>query len=130
MCIPSTRSCARITMAARFLICVSRSGATKAFRELEACAGVAHVPGRGRYGLRRVAADLAEEMTSDDRVKDRLGGWRRAETRKYIYQDRVTYQLRTAAAVVRRRMRLGTALDSDASTQNENTNEVRQVDVN
>src|ERR1700730_17198117 len=50
----------------------------------------------------RIAADLAEEMTTDDRVKDRLGGWRRSEMRRYIYQDRVTDELRTAAAVVRR----------------------------
>ena len=36
---------------------------------------VDHVEGRGWYGLRRIAADLAESATTDDRVKDRLGGW-------------------------------------------------------
>ena len=33
-----------------------------------------HIVGRGWYGLRRIAADLAESATTDDRVKDRLGG--------------------------------------------------------
>jgi hypothetical protein len=44
--------------------------------------------GRGWYGLRTIAADLAESATTGDRVKDRLGGWQDSETRKPIYQDR------------------------------------------
>ena len=66
-----------------------------------------HVDGRGWYGLRRIAADLAESATTDDRVKDRLGGWQHSETRKQIYQDRQTDELRTEAAKVRRELRLG-----------------------
>jgi hypothetical protein len=88
---------------------MTRTAALKAYRALEACAGVAHLQGRGWYGLRRVATDLAEQFTADDRVKDRLGGWRRSDTRKYIYQDRLTQALRVKAAVVRREMRLGIA---------------------
>ena len=66
-----------------------------------------HVEGRGWYGLRRIAADLAESATTDDRVKDRLGGWQDSETRKQIYQDRQTDELRAEAAKVRRELRLG-----------------------
>ena len=40
-------------------------------------------------------------------MKDRLGGWQDSETRKQIYQDRQTDELRTEAAKVRRALRLG-----------------------
>jgi hypothetical protein len=40
-------------------------------------------------------------------VKDRLGGWQDSETRKQIYQDRQTDELRAEAAKVRRALRLG-----------------------
>lgn len=77
---------------------LSRDGARVAFKELEAIAKVNHVEGRGWHGLRRIAADLAESATTDDRVKDRLGGWQDSATRKQIYQDRQTDELRTDAA--------------------------------
>ena len=64
---------------------LSRDGARVAFKQLEALAKVEHVVGRGSYGLRRIAADLAESATTDHRVKDRLGGWQDSETRKQIY---------------------------------------------
>ena len=85
----------------------SRDGARVAFKELEAIAKVEHLEGRGWYGLRRISANLAEPATSDDRVKDRLVGWQDSETRKQIYQDRQTDELRTEAAKVRRELRLG-----------------------
>jgi hypothetical protein len=84
------------------------SGAgTGDLQELEAIAKVDHVAGRGWYGLRRIAADTAESATTDDRVKDRLGGWQDSETRKQIYQDRQTDELRTEASKVRRGLRHG-----------------------
>ena len=86
---------------------LSRDGARVAFKQLEAIAKVDHMEGRGWYGLRRIAADLAESATTDDRVKDRLGGWQDSETRKQIYQDRQTDELRAEAAKVRRELRLG-----------------------
>ena len=89
---------------------LSRDGARAAFQELERIARVPYVRGRGWYGLRRIAADMAETETTDDRVKDRLGGWKDSETRKQIYQDRETDRLRVEAASVRRRMRLGADL--------------------
>ena len=86
---------------------ISREGARVAFKQLEAIAKVKHVEGRGWYGLRRIATDLAESATTDDHVKDRLGGWQDSETRKQIYQDRQTDELRAEAAKVRRALRLG-----------------------
>ncbi len=49
----------------------------------------------------------SRKKSTDDRVKDRLGGWRRSDTRKYVYQDRLSFAIRTQAALVRRHMRLG-----------------------
>lgn len=92
---------------------LSRDGARVAFRHLEVVASVDHVEGRGWYGLRRIAADLAESATTDDRVKDRLGGWQDSETRKQIYQDRYTDELRAEAAKVRRELRLGGTAEAD-----------------
>ena len=94
---------------------LSRDGARVAFIELEAIDKVEHVEGRGWYGLRRIAADLAESATTDDRVKDRLGGWQDSETRKQIYQDRQTDVLRAEAAKVRRELRLGTKQPVDGA---------------
>ena len=89
---------------------ISRDGARVVFKQLEAIAKVDHIPGRGWYGLRRQAADMAETATNDDRVKDRLGGWQDSETRKSIYQDRETDALRAQAASVRRQLRIGRGL--------------------
>ena len=86
---------------------ISREGARVAFKQLEAIAKVKHVEGRGWYGLRRIATDLAESATTDDHVKDRLGGWQDSETRKQVYQDRQADELRAEAATVRRTLRLG-----------------------
>ena len=112
---------------------LSRDGARKAFQELEEIAGVEHRPGRGWYGLRRIATDLAETATTDDRVKDRLGGWQHSETRKHIYQDRETDQLRAAAAGVRRQLRLGiglpNALDSDARQESKRSDDMDRLDL-
>jgi hypothetical protein len=89
---------------------MTRDGARVAFKQLEAIAKVDHIQGRGWYGLRRQAADMAETATTDDRVKDRLGGWQDSETRKSIYQDRETDVLRAQAAHVRRTLRVGRGL--------------------
>ena len=49
------------------------------------------------------------------RVKDRFGRWQDIETRKQIYQDQMTQQLRAEAASVRRQIRLGVGLPSSPS---------------
>ena len=95
---------------------LTRDGAREKFRELESIAKVNHIAGRGWYGLRRQAADMAETATNDDRVKDRLGGWQDSETRKTIYQDRQTDALREQAASVRRQLRVGKGLSLAKAT--------------
>jgi hypothetical protein len=96
---------------------LSRDGARLALKRLEAIAKVDDVEGRGCYGLRRIAADLAESPTTDDRVKGRLGGWQDSETRKQIYQDRETDEFRAEAAKARRERRLGGKSQANAATK-------------
>ena len=108
---------------------ISRDGARVAFKQLEAIAKVEHTPRRGWYGLRRQAADMAETATNDDRVKDRLGGWQDSETRKSIYQDRETDELRAQAASVRRQLRIGRGLVISASTSQVRAASRRSTDV-
>lgn len=74
------------------------------FHALERTAGITPVPGRGFYGLRRVAADLAPDYSGDGRVLDRVGGHGR-ETREGIYQDREDLRFVCQAAEVRAAMR-------------------------
>jgi hypothetical protein len=63
---------------------------------------------RGRKSLNVVEKDgSSSDFASDERVKDRLGGWQDSESRKHIYQDRETQELRAEAANVRQRLRLG-----------------------
>lgn len=74
-------------------------------KEFEAAVGVAHVHGRGFYGLRRVMTDIAEDYTGDGRELDRLTGHAASGTRSRIYQDRHKEEFREGAAEVRARMR-------------------------
>lgn len=85
---------------------LNRRTALDMFHDLERAAGITPQSGRGWYGLRRQATDLAPTYTSDDRVLDRVGGHERA-TREGIYQDRRTEQLRARAADVRAQVRSG-----------------------
>ncbi len=55
--------------------------------------------------------------TNDDRVKDRLGGWQDSETRKSIYQDRETDELRAQAASLRRQLRIGRGLTVSVNSE-------------
>ena len=74
-------------------------------KEFEAAVGVAHVHGRGFYGLRRVMTNIAEDYTGDSRELDRLTGHAASGTRSRIYQDRHKEEFREGAAEVRARMR-------------------------
>lgn len=49
------------------------------------------------------------------RVKDRFGSWQDSATRKQIYQDQMTQQLRAEAASVHRQIRLSIGLPSTPS---------------
>lgn len=84
----------------------NRRTALDHFHALERAAGITPVRGRGFYGIRRVAADLAPEFSQDDRVLDRIGGHGR-EAREGTYQDRENLQFVRDAARVRAALRTG-----------------------
>lgn len=74
------------------------------FNELEKDAGVEHREGRGWYGLRRLAADLAPDYTSHAGVLNNLGHWADSRTRE-SYQQAFNPAITGKAARVRRQMR-------------------------
>ncbi|MDQ3605085.1 MAG: hypothetical protein M3418_02690 [Gemmatimonadota bacterium] len=75
------------------------------FHDLERLAGVTPQKGRAFYGLRRQATDMAPDFATDDRVLDRLTGHLDGATRKQVYQDRESDEMRARAAKVRQSMR-------------------------
>ena len=58
------------------------------FRDLEALAGVESESGRGWYGLRRLFADLAEDVTSDERTLNHITKHQDSTMRRQRYQQR------------------------------------------
>jgi integrase len=84
---------------------LTRDAARKMFQQLEKIAGVEHVPGRGWYGTRRTATDLAEDLESDQRVLNALSGHRDSRTRQTIYQDENRPEVLARAAQARSRLR-------------------------
>jgi hypothetical protein len=93
---------------------LTRDAARKMFQALERIAGVAHVPGRGWYGVRRIAADIAEDLEKDERVLNSLTGHRDSRTRQTIYQDEDRPEVLARAAQTRLKVRSGEE-SSDAS---------------
>lgn len=84
-----------------------RATALSLFHELEELAGVQPQPGRGWYGLRRKATDVARRHTTDAKVLNAQGGWKDSRTRETIYQDPDNAEISIEAARVRREARLG-----------------------
>ena len=80
------------------------TGMRKAFLALEEAAGVEHVPDRGWYGLRRWAADRAEDLEKDERALNTLTGHSHTSTRRG-YQEREATGPRKKAAEVRAKLR-------------------------
>jgi integrase len=80
---------------------LTRSAALGMFHQLELVAGVDHVPGRGWYGVRRVAADVAEDVEKDERVLNSITGHRDSSTRRMVYQDRERREVLDKAASAR-----------------------------
>lgn len=93
---------ARVVAGARPL---TRDAALKMFYELEQVAGVSHIPGRGWYGVRRVATDLAENVEKDERVLNSITGHRDSTTRRLVYQDSERSDVLIRAAEVRAEVR-------------------------
>lgn len=74
------------------------------WRELEELADVQHMDGRGWYGVRRRASDDSEDETSDERVLNKMGGWKNSQTRRR-YQDAGRTDIAEKAADVRSKIR-------------------------
>ncbi len=77
----------------------------KMFVAVEEAAGVEHLDGRAFYGLRRQAADLGPEFSTDSRVLNRLTGHADSATRERVYQDSENLRVAASAAKARQRMR-------------------------
>lgn len=81
-----------------------KTGMARAWRALEAIAGVEHVEHRLWYGMRRRAADDAEDVETDARVLNKLGAWKHTGTREG-YQEQGRMDIAERAAAVRQRIR-------------------------
>ena len=85
---------------------MGRQQMLRAFHKLEREAGITPVPGRGWYGLRRLSADLANDVETDTRVLNQTGGWAQGSTvREDTYQDTDRLKIAAKVAVVREKMR-------------------------
>ena len=93
----------------------------KLFRGLEALAGVESKPGRGWYGLRRIFADLAEDITSDERALNHITKHDGSNMRRKRYQERerprITKVASETVAAVRRRVVTSDAGDADRTSE-------------
>jgi hypothetical protein len=85
------------------------------FHDLERIAGVTEVKGRGWYGVRRRATDLAEDQETDERVLNSVSGHRNSDTRRLVYQESERPEVLARAVITRSRVRRGrpNALESD-----------------
>jgi integrase len=84
---------------------LNRSAALKMFRKVERLAGVPTVLGRGWYGVRRTATDLAEDVETDERVLNSISGHRDSKTRRLKYQQNNRPEVLAQAAAARQRLR-------------------------
>lgn len=66
---------------------VSRHQRNRWFKLAESTAGIEHVAGRGAYGIRRVAVDLAKQEGISDAALKNLGGWSSVGTPNRVYAD-------------------------------------------
>jgi hypothetical protein len=78
------------------------------------------VKGRGWYGVRRIAADAAEDIEKDERVLNSITGHRDSYTRRMVYQDRERPEVLRQAARTRMAVRGAThaATESEISATN------------
>lgn len=86
---------------------MSPSGLYIMWLALEDLAGVPHLDRRAWYGMRRLQSDTAEDVESDARVLNAMGGWKRTATRER-YQEEGRLDIAEKAAETRRRIRPGT----------------------
>lgn len=88
----------------RQLTPVTRDGLRGWFQNYESKLGIPHVTGRGWYGVRRQAADLAENTVSDARALNLLTGHSDERMRR-AYQDRDNPEVRRLAVTARHSIR-------------------------
>jgi hypothetical protein len=83
---------------------VTKDGLRGWFQEYEQRLGIPHVSGRGWYGVRRTASDLAEDSVKDARALNLLTGHRGSQTRRG-YQDPEHDEVRRLAVAARTSIR-------------------------
>lgn len=83
---------------------VTKDGLRGWFQEYEQRLGIPHVSGRGWYGVRRTASDLAEDSVKDARALNLLTGHRGSQTRRG-YQDPEHDEVRRLAVEARTSIR-------------------------
>jgi len=84
---------------------IDRSAIRAWFDEAEELAGIAHVAGRGAYGLRRVAVDTAKAFGISREGLKQQGGWQDSHIPDAIYAEQDSASARKEAADIRRRIR-------------------------
>lgn len=77
----------------------------KRFRRIEAAAGVAYLPGRGWYGLRRQGVDAAKQAGISREGLKAQGGWSDTQVPDAIYAEQDAVYARQEAREVRAKIR-------------------------
>jgi hypothetical protein len=106
---PSGRFCKGKSKVIANAKCLTRDAALGMFHDLEGIAKVASVPGRGWYGVRRIATDVGEDFEKDERVLNSISGHTDSATRRQVYQERERPSVLRQAAITRDRIRRGSA---------------------
>jgi hypothetical protein len=89
-----------------------RTALRRAWWKLEELAGVEHRRWRKWYGLRRIGSDTGEDVESDERVLNDLGGWTDSATRRK-YQEKGRTDVAEKVRRVRERIRPNTRRSSE-----------------
>jgi integrase len=84
---------------------VNRRTLQQWFKEAEQLAGIAHVKGRGAYGLRRAAVDGAKELGISREGLKEHGGWVDSQMPDQVYADQEADYARDEARDVRAKIR-------------------------
>lgn len=84
---------------------LSRAAMWRCWQAVEVLAGIDHVEGRGAYGVRRAAVDVAEEEHLSEAGLQSLGGWSTPDIPRRIYRDRANKAGRADAKKLRAHIR-------------------------
>lgn len=95
----------RLGSSARYDRHVSSAWVRGAFRTAEKIAGVAHVKGRGAYGLRRVSVDVGSAAKLSPAALQSLGGWTDIKIPETVYREQGNRAGRREARSVRALLR-------------------------